>query len=345
MRNRYKRDINRLVDHPRRTPASRRLRSPGGLNSVYSAAAGLLRTPPALSVLKSVTLACGDDHFACILEDGSLHVSGYYNSYGVNSDVPTGSDFVSVAAGQFSVAAIRVDGSVEVWGDTDYSGGLTGTPGASVYGVRSVPPGLNAVDIAATSETVAVVNADGTLVVWGDDVNGLVSEKPSGSDFIMVSGSRFNYVALRSDGTVVCWGVDNVGETIVPANLAPATFVNSAKEGSHAIENDGVPRYWGWTSGFGIGLPAMPEPKWIRAGTRSVHGIAIDADGNLESFGHDPGSLGLLSPPSTAGFSIGDTMTDVQLAIKKDGSFVWWGDPSNLSAPLSSVKQPTFGWF
>lgn len=46
MRNRLKRDINRLVQHPRRRSDSRQLRAPGRLSSVYSSARGLLRTPP-----------------------------------------------------------------------------------------------------------------------------------------------------------------------------------------------------------------------------------------------------------------------------------------------------------
>ncbi len=45
MRNQYKRDINRLVKHPRRLPSSRALRNPGGLNAVYSEALGLTRSP------------------------------------------------------------------------------------------------------------------------------------------------------------------------------------------------------------------------------------------------------------------------------------------------------------
>ena len=189
------------------------------------------------------------------------------------------------------------------------------------------------------------MNDDGTLVVWGDDSDGLVSGKPTGSDFTMIAGSRYNYIALRSDGSVVCWGVDYTGETAVPGDLAPSIFVNTVEFGSYAIENDGTPRYWGWSTGSGIGLPAMSDPKWIRGGQRSDHAIAIDGSGNLESFGSDPNSVGVLSPPSTTGFSIGDTMTDVQMAIKTDGTFVWWGDTTGLAEPGALVKQPTFGWF
>lgn len=45
MRNRYQRDLNRLVKHPRRNPSQRQLRSPGALNGTFAAASGLPRDP------------------------------------------------------------------------------------------------------------------------------------------------------------------------------------------------------------------------------------------------------------------------------------------------------------
>lgn len=45
MRNRYQRDLNRLIRHPRRMQGVRKLRSPGALNSNFSSASGLPREP------------------------------------------------------------------------------------------------------------------------------------------------------------------------------------------------------------------------------------------------------------------------------------------------------------
>lgn len=45
MRNRYKRDLNRLITHPRSRTGSKSLRSPGALSGVYSSASGLPREP------------------------------------------------------------------------------------------------------------------------------------------------------------------------------------------------------------------------------------------------------------------------------------------------------------
>ncbi|MDX1816123.1 MAG: hypothetical protein R3180_00285 [Marinobacter sp.] len=45
MRNRYRRDLNRLVIHPRPGQNARGLRNPGGLNGIFSAAAGVPQEP------------------------------------------------------------------------------------------------------------------------------------------------------------------------------------------------------------------------------------------------------------------------------------------------------------
>lgn len=44
MRNQYKRDVNRLIQHPRARQQSRQLRNPGALSAVYSSASGLTRS-------------------------------------------------------------------------------------------------------------------------------------------------------------------------------------------------------------------------------------------------------------------------------------------------------------
>src|SRR5690606_14529476 len=54
MHNRYKRDLNRLVEHPRRLPQSRKLRAPGGLNGVFVSVAGLSREPFVPEILYSI---------------------------------------------------------------------------------------------------------------------------------------------------------------------------------------------------------------------------------------------------------------------------------------------------
>src|SRR5262245_5279189 len=52
----------------------------------------------------------------------------------------------------------------------------------------------------------------GTIVAWGDDTHGQVSNAPTGSDFIAIQGGGFYGLALRADGSIAAWGDDTFGQ-------------------------------------------------------------------------------------------------------------------------------------
>lgn len=343
MRNRYKRDVNRLIDHPRRKDAPRDLRNPGPLDGVFSSAKGLPRQPP--PPYKRVTLAAGQDHFVCVMDDGSLYVSGYYDFYGVMSDKPAGTDFVSVAAGNFGAMALKQDGSVVVWGDTDYDGGQTGTPGAAVYGIRDVPAGLVAKDIAMSMQSAAAIMPDGEIIVWGGDNEGEITNKPSGTGWKTIMGADFNFIAVHDDGSVATWGyVPTGGDITPPVGLDNCVMAWAADRYFWALKADDTFVGWATEANTYPGDPTMLNPIWIRAGVTAFNAVAIDRDGNLEQFGTDTYSTGVLIDQGITDAVIGDTTINLQMAVRVDGTFSWWGDTSNLTAPSGKVKLPTFGW-
>ena len=48
------------------------------------------------------------------------------------------------------------------------------------------------------------LRADGSLVSWGYDADGVVSQTPAGNDFVAIASLRGNHsVALRADGSLV----------------------------------------------------------------------------------------------------------------------------------------------
>ena len=51
----------------------------------------------------------------------------------------------------------------------------------------------------------------GSIVAWGSDANGQVSNTPMGDDFIAVAGGGDTAFALRSDGSIAGWGYDGNG--------------------------------------------------------------------------------------------------------------------------------------
>ncbi len=117
-------------------------------------------------------------------------VIGTLTAWGWNGDgqtnVPSGSDFVAVAAGRRHSLAVRSDGTLAAWGDND-------------YGQTSVPSGSDFAAVSAGYWHSLALRSDGTLAAWGDNDLGQTNV-PSGSDFVAVAAGRVHSLALRSDG-------------------------------------------------------------------------------------------------------------------------------------------------
>ena len=47
-----------------------------------------------------------------------------------------------------------------------------------------------------------------SLVSWGDDNYGQVTDTPKDSNFTTISANRWHTIALKEDGTIVSWGND-----------------------------------------------------------------------------------------------------------------------------------------
>jgi hypothetical protein len=117
-----------------------------------------------------------------IRADGSL-VGWGDNDHG-QIDVPSGNDYVAVAAGSDHSLALRADGSIVGWG--------TGRPG---FSPNPTPIGNNFVSISAGSTWSLALRADGSLVAWGDErYTGI----PTGNDFFAIAADSDFGIALSS---------------------------------------------------------------------------------------------------------------------------------------------------
>jgi hypothetical protein len=61
------------------------------------------------------------------------------------------------------------------------------------------------------------LRSDGSLVAWGNDSYGQVSNVPAGNDYVAISAGRWHSLALRSNGSLVAWGRNTNGQSNVPA--------------------------------------------------------------------------------------------------------------------------------
>ena len=95
---------------------------------------------------------------------------------------------------------------------TTYKAGETGefTLGVDVEltGETPEPPGpdVRYIAISSGANHVCAIAADGSIMCWGDDGEGQVSDRPTSGRFTEISSGDNHTCGLRDDGAVICWG-------------------------------------------------------------------------------------------------------------------------------------------
>jgi alpha-tubulin suppressor-like RCC1 family protein len=173
----------------------------------------------------------------------------------------------AISAGADYACALRADGTVACWGESE-----TGQLGNGTTTYSLVPVAVSgltgAVAISAGSSSACAVLSDGTVACWGDNGNGELGDGTLGgisptpvaisglTGVTSVSVGGGFACALRSDGTVACWGYNNVGQlgigtidtTVSPAtvsNLAGVTAISAGGAEACAVRADGTVSCWG----------------------------------------------------------------------------------------------------
>lgn len=232
-----------------------------------------------------VQIAAGYDHIAAIDKAGKVYVWGNdrLGQAMLPSEITTAMmmkkdlGFKQLEAGFQFTAAVTEDGNVYLWGNgnmadikvrKEYKGQIDKVAltsygyvsllkdGSVAYtglqkdvAIAQIPENLssNVVDIAATRATVAAVDADGKITVWGNVEKGLGNIPEMSSKPVELYGGSDHYTALLEDGTVVCWGDDFHGQATVPAeiNEADIATIFSGFYQNYAITTTGETITWG----------------------------------------------------------------------------------------------------
>ena len=74
---------------------------------------------------------------------------------------------------------------------------LTGEPPA---------PDVKYIAISSGANHVCAIATGGSIMCWGSDDYGQVSERPTSGRFIEISSGDNHTCGLRDDGAVICWG-------------------------------------------------------------------------------------------------------------------------------------------
>jgi alpha-tubulin suppressor-like RCC1 family protein len=231
------------------------------------------------------------------------------NDYNQVSGATNLNDVVAVAADSSHGLALRVDGTLSLWG-------------YSAYGLNVLPAGLSnavVVGMAAGYSHSLAVKADGRVVAWGNSSSSLTYVPTWLSNVVAVAAGYSQSLALRADGSVVSWG----GEP-VPAELFDAVSIACGSHHSIALTADGQVVGWGNnTSGQASAPAGLSNVVAIAAG--DWHNLALKTDGTVVAWGYN--GYGQTNVPAglsnviavAAGFGH-------SVALKADGSVVIWGD-------------------
>ncbi len=227
---------------------------------------------------KIVKISAGYDHILALNEDGKVFAWG--SDRQKQCDIPDKvnqlTDIVDVIAGYQCSVILTADGHTYFFGNeanNDYMGGhayqgqiakvvttsdavlgLT-KDGKAVYlgkqaGIYSkMPENMGTVvDIAATASTMAAVNSEGKVFVWGN-----LSDRGEGDlpDFngkvVAIQGGRYHYTGLMEDGKTVAWGFNNFKQSSVPASVknAKVTKIYTGFYQNYAVTDSGKVLTWG----------------------------------------------------------------------------------------------------
>ncbi|MGE5294994.1 MAG: hypothetical protein ACM3VT_09205 [Solirubrobacterales bacterium] len=224
------------------------------------------------------------------------------------SNVPTGSDFVAVAAGDAHGLALKSDGTVVAWGQND-------------DGECNVPEGTYKA-IGAGADFSLAIRTDGSIAAWGYDGQRQVSSVPEGHDFVAVDGGELFAVALKADGSIVAWGYDRWGQV---SDAPTGTGFKAAMAGDDhavALAADGSLICWGYWAAI-ENVPTSGAYAAIAAG--GAFCLGLKDDGSIVWWGSDSDGCDTDVVPTGTDFADVAAGYLHGLALKKDGSIIGWG--------------------
>ncbi len=263
-------------------------------------------------------IAAGYDHIAAIDDAGNVYVWGNNRLGQANlpGDITTAMlmkknlNFKQLEAGFQFTAALTEDGQLYMWGNqnmadikvrsayqghiekvalTTYSCVALLDDGTVAYvGLQSnsiaerLPEGLdNIVDIAASGATVAAVDADGKITIWGNISDGIDQIPEMESKPVELYGGNKHYTALLENGEVVSWGSNVHKQSTVPAAVDEKDIetVFAGFYQNYAITTDGETITWG-LKGYAFGTDDLGRDiltRLVNAGqvTMTVGAIAV----------------------------------------------------------------------
>ncbi len=327
-----------------------------------------------LKDISNVTNVCSscfeyNDHlYTAIKSNGSglLWGTNGYQNYGLatplnnSTDLSNGvtisTNITSVYSNLVAFAAIKTNGSVVAWGNSNNGGSIIDVSNS----LQS-----NVVSITSTLYAFAALKSDGSVVTWGDKWNGTSGtgsytyfyNNNATLDFLAVNGSganssnvslsltsgvikivstSFAFAALKSNGSVVTWGDSLTGgdSSSVASSLTSGVInIISNEYAFAAIKSDGSVITWGYSANGGnssaVASSLTSDVIYI-FNTRKAF-AALKSNGSVVTWGNTAfgANSSLVASSLTSGIINIVSTESAFAAIKSNGSVITWGNSTN----------------
>ena len=199
-----------------------------------------------------------------------------------------------------------------------------------------LPEDAQFTQIAAGKWHACGLQADGTALCWGRNVNGSLGV-PAGLKFRQISAGLNFSCGLRDDGAIACWGDNDEGQTSPPNG----SFDEIAVGRKHVCAlDDGALTCWGreFPEGAAVTIQEIPPLSAIHAGEGFTCGLTPDAD--MACWDNGRSKLSITPGPFTklaAGLHYA-------CAIKSDGSLFCNRNTWDFHTPPTKFVQVAGGW-
>ena len=190
-----------------------------------------------------IQLEASNQFSAALSSDGTLYLWGNTNMADIKLRKEYQGNIAKVALTSNEYICLLKDGTVAYTGFKD-----KGSPFAKI------PAGLQgktAVDIAATSGTVAALTDEGEVFVWGPSTSGEKSIPEFKEKVKAIYGGRAHYDAVLEDGSVVSWGNNKYHQTEAPG-MTGIQKIYTGNFQNYAVDGEGHLHTWG-LAGFPLG--------------------------------------------------------------------------------------------
>ncbi len=250
----------------------------------------------------------------------------------------------------FAFAAIKADGTVVTWGNSD-NGGDSSSVTTELINVQL---------ISSSKAAFAALKTDGSVVTWGSssaggDSSEVASALDGSNPVTTLFSTETAFAAIRADGSVITWGASATGgdSSAVSASLDGTVDVASITATSSAFAAllfDGSVVTWGYSdlggdsSSVSASLDGTTTVTEVYA-TGSAF-AALREDGSVITWGDasDGGDSTSVSASIDGTTDVTEIIatTSAFAAIREDGSVITWGD-SNSGGDSSSISASIDG--